>query len=1137
MATLLFYNLTVAQTDNKLDFVLNSDYTYLSNNHDFVRSYESYYKTQPLTNTNNNYNITTIYPTVISFSNIEIDSVICETDLPFTWNGEIFTQSGSKSHTFISNNGSDSIITMNVIVAPIPEITITGVLAICDNSLTILTASGGSKFLWSTGDTTKTITISSPGLYTVTVTDTNGCSNTAQQNINNIVINPIIKTNINNMCAGETNLFTVGKDTTSSIVIGSNKTTLSRSETIFLPDGIYCPPLGCSYRSPLTFDAFEEGAVVESINDILYVRLNIEHSYAGDLYINITCPNGQKADILKYSDVTSNQSSYCNESIPSSSKGWSSGNNSGYGTFFGYANDNESPHSLCNINAAGNEPGTGWNYCWSNNTSENYQYAEGNGSLIYRIENRTQLYLTYIPYFPFNPTYRYAFDSSNVATGTQFYHPDESFESLIGCPLNGDWYIEVIDGWQEDNGYIFGWELALAPHLVPSNFSDVTNVTVEGPWITAISDTTFAIHSPDNLKNDTIIDYMFHFFDEYGCSYDSTISINFFSTDSLYIQLSGCDSVVWNNNAYNSSGIYKHILSNDNNCDSLICLDIVIKNSANSSDSIFLVENQLPYHFTPHDTIFTTISPNIFYFNYTLQTSNGCDSTINQKVVVFQNTYQSFDTIVCENNFPFFWLDREFTHKGTFVDSTLNSNGSTNYRTFTISIDTLKIVSNNISHVMCYGDDTGSASVIASGGIYPYQYHWTDSQGLTISDFSHIDNLSAGIYNIMVTDSYGCFDTATITINTLNPEANAGNIWGSQDICINDELQPIVGNDAIGNGIYLWQISHNLTTWTQAPGINNLKDYTYPENLISGSYWFRREWITPNCGSLYSDTVSITISAPKNDTIYGDVCLNSSYQENEFNILAQETQTPGTLQFTRIIETENCDSIVTLFLNVNPSHSEIINDEICEGDGYYKNGFSIPKFQTKDITFLEKTLNLTSAHGCDSTIFLNLTIIDTSTKIINLTDNFCEQLSAELLVETNMKNFLWSTNATTQNITVRHPGSYSVVVSDGNCSVSRSITIEKCEWNLFLPNAITPSQQNLNDYFFIPANIQDEISSLEVYIFNKWGEVVFHSNDKNFRWNGHVNGKITIDTIYLYMIKYRDLSGKPGTIRGTITVL
>ena len=93
------------------------------------------------------------------------------------------------------------------------------------------------------------------------------------------------------------------------------------------------------------------------------------------------------------------------------------------------------------------------------------------------------------------------------------------------------------------------------------------------------------------------------------------------------------------------------------------------------------------------------------------------------------------------------------------------------------------------------------------------------------------------------------------------------------------------------------------------------------------------------------------------------------------------------------------------------------------------------------------------------------------------------------------------------------------------------------EWNLFLPNAITPSQQNLNDYFFIPANIQDEISSLEVYIFNKWGEVVFHSNDKNFRWNGHVNGKITIDTIYLYMIKYRDLSGKPGTIRGTITVL
>ncbi|MEG1555896.1 MAG: hypothetical protein RR356_04140, partial [Bacteroidales bacterium] len=62
-------------------------------------------------------------------------------------------------------------------------------------------------------------------------------------------------------------------------------------------------------------------------------------------------------------------------------------------------------------------------------------------------------------------------DSTDVLNMTQVYHPDQSFGGLVGCHLNGTWSIEVIDGWGADNGYIFEWEMALNPSLLPQDWS------------------------------------------------------------------------------------------------------------------------------------------------------------------------------------------------------------------------------------------------------------------------------------------------------------------------------------------------------------------------------------------------------------------------------------------------------------------------------------------------------------------------------------------------------------------------------------------------------------------------------------------------------------------------------------------
>ena len=71
-----------------------------------------------------------------------------------------------------------------------PEITVDGNTTFCQGGETVLTVLDGEMFEWSTGDTTQSITVDATGIYTVIVTDINGCTGTAGQTIT-VLPNPI----------------------------------------------------------------------------------------------------------------------------------------------------------------------------------------------------------------------------------------------------------------------------------------------------------------------------------------------------------------------------------------------------------------------------------------------------------------------------------------------------------------------------------------------------------------------------------------------------------------------------------------------------------------------------------------------------------------------------------------------------------------------------------------------------------------------------------------------------------------------------------------------------------------------------------------------------------------------------------
>ncbi len=508
----------------------------------------------------------------------------------------------------------------------------------------------------------------------------------------------------------------------------------------------------------------------------------------------------------------------------------------------------------------------------------------------------------------------------------------------------------------------------------------------------------------------------------------------------------------------------------------------------------------------------------------------------------------------------------------------------------------LSVSTTNITHILCHGESTGGAMASVTGGMAPYTYQWYAAANTAISTTASISNRPAGTYSVTVTDANGCTAADTVTLNTLNGEMLPGTISANQTVCQGSPAATLTGTAASGgdNATYQWQSSTNNANFSPAATPNGQQNYT-PGNVAQTTY-YRRAWISAECGTVYSNVVEITVLPTYADTVAGEVCQNHPYEGHGFSVPEGETHDVGLLTRTRNLQSAHgCDSIVTLLLTVNPSTHAFDTVTLCASelpyhyapaDTTFQEGTAavsdhsfalptatgcdsvfnlhlviLPTYRTEealtlceselpyhyapaDTIFLpgttdaEFSFRLTTESGCDSVIVLQLEIIDTALQVVSLTEDFCENFEAVLTVSGTLADYLWSTGETTQEITVTQPGTYSVSASEGDCGAVAQISIEPCEFNLFLPNAITPGNPDgLNDYFHIQERIQSQIGNFEIDIFNRWGECVFRSTDKGFRWNGEYRGRINTNVIYSYIIRCTNLRGEKFLFKGSITVL
>ncbi|MEY4875220.1 MAG: hypothetical protein RL708_369, partial [Bacteroidota bacterium] len=98
------------------------------------------------------------------------------------------------------------------------------------------------------------------------------------------------------------------------------------------------------------------------------------------------------------------------------------------------------------------------------------------------------------------------------------------------------------------------------------------------------------------------------------------------------------------------------------------------------------------------------------------------------------------------------------------------------------------------------------------------------------------------------------------------------------------------------------------------------------------------------------------------------------------------------------------------------------------------------------------------------------------------------------------------------------------------------IKVRDCE-PLVLPNAFTPNGDNIDDYFMV-LNPNDYYRLVRLEIYNRWGELVYATNDKNNKgWDGQYRGVNQEVGTYIYHVTAECGGGKLMNVKGDVTLL
>jgi gliding motility-associated-like protein len=115
---------------------------------------------------------------------------------------------------------------------------------------------------------------------------------------------------------------------------------------------------------------------------------------------------------------------------------------------------------------------------------------------------------------------------------------------------------------------------------------------------------------------------------------------------------------------------------------------------------------------------------------------------------------------------------------------------------------------------------------------------------------------------------------------------------------------------------------------------------------------------------------------------------------------------------------------------------------------------------------------------------------------------------------------------------------YTMTITDPNgCVSTDNMTVTVLPYCLKVMDAFTPNGDAMNDRWIVTNNGGLCVTRVYATVFNRYGNIVFKSDNYTNNWDGTYNGKPVADGTYYYVVNYLLMNGAYITLKGDVTIL
>ncbi len=485
----------------------------------------------------------------------------------------------------------------------------------------------------------------------------------------------------------------------------------------------------------------------------------------------------------------------------------------------------------------------------------------------------------------------------------------------------------------------------------------------------------------------------------------------------------------------------------------------------------------------------------------------------------------------------------------------------------------------NVQPSLCFASCDGFATAAGNGGNAPYVYAWNT---VPAQNNSMASGLCAGVYNVTVTDANGCTDTMNIAI--AQPQQININVSQSPIICIGQYAALTAGaTGGSPNYTFAWQ-----------PG--NVNGSSINVNPVIPTTYSLEVTDANGCSVMATSIVNVHTALQVVAAIPAAICAGSNVQlsalgnggNGNYNFTwypggvtgNQTIVSPNTTTTYSVVVTDNCGTpadttFVTVLVNQLPVVSFTATDSVgCEplclqlsnttlnavscswnlGDGTISSS-SNPAHCYYNSGAYSVSLTVTDQNNCIATLVKPNWIIvhpnptaafsinPQTTTILNPAIQFFDQ---SLLATA----WSWSFgDVANSGSVVQHPtfiysdtGVYAVqliVTNEFGCTDTAQDRVRIFDDNTFYtPNSFTPNGDGKNDNF-LPMAIGVEVDEFEMWIYNRWGDQIFYTDNIKEGWDGRANnGNFSAqqDT-YVWKINSKNNKGQLSRYVGHVNLI